>query len=77
MPAIVSVFLCLGVIVVKREKKAGVRQKYKVVVPFPCPNHGGWHQEGEELDLLPCESEFLVLSGKLRLVVPAKKKGEG
>lgn len=41
------------------------RLKYQVLAAFACPNKKHWHQAGEELELLPCEADFLLLSGKI------------
>jgi hypothetical protein len=41
------------------------RQKYQVLQAFACPNKKHWHKAGEELELLPCEADFLLLSCKI------------
>jgi len=59
------------------------RQEYTVLVPYQCPNHKHWHKKDEVVDLLPCEADFLLLSGKIKMAtvkkVPAvaNKQGEG
>ncbi len=61
-----------------------VRQKYLVQSPYQCPNKKCWHKQGEEVELLPCEAQFLLLSGKitagkvaLATRAATKQKGEG
>lgn len=41
------------------------RQKYQVQEAYQCPNKKHWHQVGETVELLPCEADFLLLSGKI------------
>ncbi|MCW4629661.1 MULTISPECIES: hypothetical protein [Marinomonas] len=53
------------------------RQKYTVLSPYQCPNKKHWHEKGATVDLLPCEAEYLILSGKVALATTtAKPKGE-
>lgn len=53
------------------------RQTYNVLSPYQCPNHKRWHEKGATVDLLPCEAEYLILSGKVALATnTAKPKGE-
>lgn len=60
------------------QKKPNPRQKYTVLVPYQCPNRKHWHQKGEEVELLPCEADFLILGGKVEknTVLASKQKGE-
>lgn len=53
------------------------RRKYVVLDPYQCPNRKCWHKKDEEVELLPCEAQFLLLSGKVaeKVAVP-KKKGD-
>lgn len=60
-------------------EKSISKQKYKVISPYQCCNTKHWHKTEEEVLLLPCEAEFLVLSQKIKLVAPLnqiKAKGE-
>ena len=66
------------------QNKPNPRQKYTVLVPYQCPNLKHWHEKDDEVELLPCEADFLRLSGKIKIVavknVPVaanKQKGEG
>lgn len=43
-------------------------KKYKVLIPFSCPNSRVWHEMGDELSLLACEADFLLLSNKVEIV---------
>lgn len=53
------------------------RQKYQVLQAFACPNKKHWHQAGDVLELLPCEADFLLLSGKIGAAKADKStKGE-
>lgn len=53
------------------------RQAYTVLSPYQCPNKKRWHEKGATVNLLPCEAEYLILSGKVALATTtAKPKGE-
>lgn len=54
--------------------KSRLRKKYTVLVPYQCPNHKHWHQKGEEVELLPCESDFLILGGKVKKITVSVSK---
>ena len=62
-----------------KKKVENPRQLYVVQSPYQCPNKKCWHKQGEEVELLPCEAQFLVLGGKVALATRAatKQKGEG
>lgn len=55
---------------------ANPRQKYQVLEAYQCPNKKHWHQVGTVLELLPCEADFLLLSGKIG-VAKADKSTKG
>jgi len=50
------------------------RQKYKVLAPYQCPNKKHWHEKDEEVELLPCEADFLKFGGKVKLITAATSK---
>ncbi|ADZ91108.1 hypothetical protein GV054_09190 [Marinomonas mediterranea] len=52
-------------------------KQYEVLNPYQCPNKKHWHEKGDTVNLLPCEAEYLILSGKVALARnTAKPKGE-
>ncbi|WP_299492964.1 hypothetical protein [uncultured Shewanella sp.] len=41
---------------------------YKVLSSFYCPNTHIWYDVDDEISLLGCEADFLLLSNKLEIV---------
>ena len=58
----------------KKQPKPNPRKTYNVLSPYQCSNTRHWLQKGDSVELLPCEAEFLKLSGKIKLATEVASK---
>lgn len=57
-----------------KSTKPNPRKTYTVLSPYQCSNTRYWLQKGDNVELLPCEAEFLKLSGKIKLATAVVSK---